>query len=519
MDYKGILFPVALFLVAFYVWTLPIQESRLPFGEGDAAWHFGVGDFISSQDKTIDRLPPYIGYWYYLFNPVLGPFALEYPPSNHVNYAFMQAFGGDRFASVYIFKAITSFLGVFSVYFLVSRLYGSIAGFAAGLGLSFSSREITTYLWGQQPTLLSVVIVPVVLYSFFMYLSSVFEGKPRNVYLYVTSLLLASQYLLHIQGVLVSVFVMGIFAVAMVLKYKRVPFRSISLVHLGICLLMLGAVVLPFLMIYFGPESDLADRGSFSRLFSWTIDPKLQSGAYPDSFFSFSSNYGVFLLPFIMAGVVFLLVRRKDQDVLMLSWILAIYVILHFDVFFGASIVRVARMLIAEPQLFFALSAIGAVGLAGMVRVPGIDRAVLRLVFSSVLVLLIIFTIGISSFGFLKSAYASDMRVSDAELEASSWISSNLPEDAVIYNVGTITYPKMRFMHVVSGRFTNNKDSGFSFGNVSLVPTHYLFDYSDVSRFKGFEGRVEQMKAFEKSINGTVLYDRNGIKIFEVKNV
>ncbi len=518
MDNKDIIFPIILFLVAFYVWTLPIQSSPLPFGEGDAAWHFGVGDFIATQDRAIDRLPPYIGYWYYMFNPVLGPFALEYPPSNHVNYALMESFGGDRFASVYIFKALTSFLGVFAVYFLLSRLYGSIAGFVAGFGMAFSSREITTYLWGQQPTLLAVVIVPVVIYSFYMYVTSVFGDKPRNVYLYITSFLLASQYLLHIQGVLVSVIVMAIFAVVMVAKHRRFPLKNMNYLHLGICALFLLLIVVPFFLIYFGPESDLGVWSSIGRLFSWTIDSKLQSGAYPDSFFSFSSTYGILLLPFILIGIFFIFARRKDQDLLLISWLAGMYVILHFDVFFGAVIARVARMLIAEPQLFFSLAAIGAVSLPSLVKIPGIDRNMLKIGLSALLVLIIVSTIGIASFSFLKSAYDSNMRVSPAELEASEWIAKNTPENAIIYNVGTITYPKMRFMQVVSQRYTNNKDAGFSFSNITLPPTHYLFDYSDVSRFSNFQDKVSQMSAFENQLNGTKVYDRNNIRIYEVRN-
>ncbi len=519
VDFKSIVFPVVLFLVSFYVWSLPIQASPLPFGEGDAAWHFGVGDYISSHDRTIDRLPSYIGYWYYLFNPVIGPNALEYPPSNHVNYAFMQAFGGGRFVPVYIFKAITSFLGVFAVYFLISRLYGSLSGFVAGLGLAFSSREIMTYLWGQQPTLISIVIVPVVLYSFYMYLTSLFDGLPKNVYLYMTSLLLASQYLLHLQGVLVSLVVMAVFFVLMLISHRRFPFKSLNPIHLGICAFFLLLVVIPFFSTYFGPESDLGGKVSFGRLFSWTIDSGLQQGAYPDAYFSFSSNYSFFLLPFILAGIVFIALRRKSQDLLLLSWIFGVYILLHLDVFMGASIVRVARMLVAEPQLFFTLAAIGAVGLPGIIRIPGIDRNMLKIGLSALLVLVIVSTIGFASHSFLKSAYDSNIRLSPAELEASEWIAKNTPESAIIYNVGTITYPKMRFMQVVSQRYTNNKDSGFSFSNITLVPTHYIFDYSDVVRFSNFQDNVAQMNALEKQLNGTKVYDRNNIKIYEVKNV
>jgi len=93
---------------------LPFQNNPLPFGEGDSAWHFSIGDYIHSSDKAIWRLPFYVGMWYYGFNEVLGPFALEYPPSNHMNYGLMQLFG-EQFVSVSLYKAIASFLGMFAV--------------------------------------------------------------------------------------------------------------------------------------------------------------------------------------------------------------------------------------------------------------------------------------------------------------------------------------------------------------------------------------------------------------------
>ncbi|MBI2142407.1 glycosyltransferase family 39 protein [Candidatus Woesearchaeota archaeon] len=521
MDNKDVILPVILFFAAFYVWTLPIQSSPLPFGEGDAAWHFGIGDFISSGDKTIDRLPSYIGFWYYLFNPVIGPNALEYPPSNHINYALMQAFAGGRFVPVYIYKAIASFLGVFAVYFLVRKLYGSMAAFVAGFGMVFSQREIMTYLWGQQPTLISIVIVPAVLYAFYMYLTSLFDGRPKNVYMYMTALLIASQYLLHIQGVLVSAVVMAVFSAFMLVKHKRLPLKRLSFVHVAICAAVLLVFVLPFISIYLGPESDIAERGVFGRLFSWTIDSGLQEGAYPDAYFSFSSNYSWLLLPFIVAGVAFIMLRRQNQDLLMISWLIGVYIILHLDVLVGASIVRVARMLVAEPQIMFSLAAVGAVSLPGLIRVPGISRAYLKLGLSAVAVIVVVSTIGAGSFALLSSSYQGISRISQEQLDAAVWISANTPDDAVIVNVGTISYPKMRFMHVLSQRVTSNKPSGFSFQGagiypgVNLTPTHYVFDYSDIVKL-GANEQAAQLYALEQQLNATKVYDRGNIKVYGV---
>src|SRR3989344_8844991 len=217
MNHLDIVMVAVLFIVAFSVWTIPVQEDQRPFGEGDSAWHFAIGDYISSSDVPIYRLPFYIGQWYYNYNPKLGPYAPEYPPSNHYNYALMQILGGGRFVPVLLYRAIASFLGVFAVYFLMSRLYGTPAAIIASTGLVFSIREQMIFLWGQQPTLVAIVIAPVTMYAYYRYLDSYYSGSSRIIYLLMAALLMASQYLLHIQGAVLSALAMIFFTLFMFL--------------------------------------------------------------------------------------------------------------------------------------------------------------------------------------------------------------------------------------------------------------------------------------------------------------
>ena len=131
MNSKDIVLITILFLVAFSLWTLPFQENPLPFGEGDSAWHFANGDPQFINDESSVRMPYFIGVWYYSLSK-LGPFAPEYPPPNHLNYALMQIVGGERFVAPFIYIAITCFLGIFATFFLIRKLYGSVPAFIAG---------------------------------------------------------------------------------------------------------------------------------------------------------------------------------------------------------------------------------------------------------------------------------------------------------------------------------------------------------------------------------------------------
>ncbi len=527
---QKVAFPTVLFLVAFYVWSLPVATSPAPFGEGDAAWHFGVGNEISASDRTLTKLPDYIGNWYYNYNVVLGPNALEYPPSNHINYALMQVFGGEQFRPVSIYKAIVSFLGIFAVFFLVSRLYNPLVGFVAGVGLAFSWREIFTFMAGQQPSLISVVIVPAVLYCFYSYLTSLFASRTRNIYLFLTAFLMLSQYLLHIQGFIISVIVLPIFAVLMAVKYKKVPMPNF--IYVGICVLVAIAIIVPFFNIYFGVELDVGDRTGLSRLFSWTIDPKLQEGSFPDNFFLFSFNYGLILLPFIMAGLAYIFLRRNDADLLLIGWILGMYLVLHFDLITGTSIPRVARMLIAEPQLLFTLAAVGAFYFGSLIKLPGDIRQLVKLGLPVVLCIILVITLAPRTVDFMKNAYNPLFRLNPSELDAALWMDKNLPLDSAVYNYGTniagAMYPKMRYMHMVSRRHTNDKPSGFIFTSFNLTPTHYVFDYSDIGPIaaggdpnqpivRAAQAQVESMQKVESSLNSTRVYDKNNIRIYEAR--
>ena len=122
MDKKDIAALTTLFLLSFFVWTQPIRSNPLPFGEGDGAYHFSYNEYMSSADKTMTQLPDYIHLWYYGYNKLVFG-SPEYPPSNHVAAAIVQAFSGGV-VPVFIFYALTSSFGALAVYFLIRKLFG-----------------------------------------------------------------------------------------------------------------------------------------------------------------------------------------------------------------------------------------------------------------------------------------------------------------------------------------------------------------------------------------------------------
>lgn len=530
-----------LFIVSLFFWTLPFQHNRLPFGEGDSAWHFSIGDSISSSDKATFRLPYYVGIWYYGFNKVLGPFALEYPPSNHVNYALMQVFGGERFVPVLIYRAIASFLGVFAVFFLLSRLFGVFPAFISGLGLVFSFREQMIFLWGQQPTLISLIIVPVVMYAWYSYLNSFYSGSSKPVYLYLAFALLLSQYFLHIQGFLASLLILGIFTAAMAAKHRKLPVSKGNFRHFVVAASAFLVVALPFILIYIGAPSGSPPVSSLERLMQWNVPHNLVSGSFPESFVLFSYEYAPFVRLFIFTGILLLIIRAffarsNNKELLLLSWLVGLYIIFHLDVLGIIDPGRVARMQVMEPALFFSLAALSIVWLPSAVssiaKVRSPLFAAAKYVLAAVLAISLVTTSGEASYNNLKNAYSGIDRITPVQAEFAEWLGANLPEKAYIYDpaagiLGQWRYKKTRWMLAVSQRHVGAYDFS-TIANLSYDKnyTYALLDYSDIALLASSQGYRQQALAWAAQLqqieaslfnNTQPLYDKNNIRLYQYR--
>ncbi|MBI3037322.1 hypothetical protein HYY73_06275 [Candidatus Woesearchaeota archaeon] len=559
----GVVAVAVLFIISLYLWTLPFQKNRLPFGEGDAAWHFAIGDHIASSDKADFRLPYYVGVWYFGYNRILGAFAPEYPPPNHVNYALMQIFGGERFVPLMIYRAFASFLGVFAVFFLVSRLFGVLSGFLAGLGLSFSIREQLTSLFGQQPALTSLVITPVTTYAWYAYLASFYDAHAagginagssqdgqrggRKIYLYLAFALLASQFLLHMQGFVASSVIMAVFTIAMAVKFRKLPVSRSNIKAFAVAAIMLAIVAAPFLAIYFGTPDTQGTGFSFSlpRLLQWGISPESVQGSFPAAFVQFSAEYGKFLLPFLFAGIALLilrlfLVRNNSRELFLLSWLIGTYIILHLDVFTGASVPRLARMLVIENYAFFSLIALSVVWIpqtiSSILKLDAWLASAAKYSLAAVLLFVLLSNGWGQTSDRLKAAYGGLERITPIQAEFASGFLAKLPEKAFVYDpvlpsVGgfpytTWRYAKMRWMLAISQRYVGRDVPEKSLNRVADRNEVYeLFDYSDLAVMAsssdegtkqlgmalGSELRKIEVQMFN---NTTPLYDNNNIRLY-----
>ena len=544
----GVLAVTVLLLSSFYLWTLPFQHNRLPFGEGDSAWHFAVGDNIASKDEATFDLPYYIALWYAGFNTLLGKFAPEYPHPNHVNYALMQVFGGERFTPVFIYRAIASFLGILSVFFLLSRLFGLLPAFIASLGLSFSVRERLMYIFGQQPTIISLAIAPAAIYAWFRYLDSFYEDAAvggRKIYLFISFALLASQYLLHFQGFIGSAIIMAFFAVAMAVKFRRLPISKGNARPLAIAVIAFIIVAAPFVLIYAGTGgSEFKPALNLGKLGGWGISPPEVSGNFPPDSVKFSSEYPGLLPFFLFAGIALLLVRiflvkSNTRELLLLSWLVGVYIILHLDGLTGTSVARITRMLLLENYLFYSLIALSVVWLpstlASLVKVNRQVSGAAKYFLAVILVFIVIFSSGAKAKEDFKLAYGGLERITPLQADFAQNVLGKLPDKAFVYDqvlsspagqqYRVFRYPKLRWMLAISQRYVG-RNSPF---NNSLVDdmneTYYLFDYSDMAVFASSSDQrtsqfglvlASEMRDIEVKLfnNSKPVYDASNIRLY-----
>ena len=209
LDKKDAFILAIFFVIALSIWVIPSLSSPTLFGEGDSYWHYGQSDYILNSDHVSSKLPYSYINKYFLYNPALGPLAREYPPIIHINYALVMLGGSNGFIPLGIFKAITSILAFLGIYILSKSLFSREVAIFASFGVLFSNRVFSTFLFWQHPSTISFVFIPLILYAFYQFIKAFYLRSDFNKHLLIVLLLLLSQFLLHIQGVFISLILLG----------------------------------------------------------------------------------------------------------------------------------------------------------------------------------------------------------------------------------------------------------------------------------------------------------------------
>ncbi|HIH38484.1 hypothetical protein J4460_02095 [Candidatus Woesearchaeota archaeon] len=503
----------ALLLIGMSMYLIPVND--MPFGDVDAATHFGIGDYAGTTNMPVETLPPYLD----RAKGHVNNHKIWYPPQYHHNIALLQIISGERIIGPYLLIAFEGMLIGTAVFLLIRHLFGMWAGFLAGILSLFSMRDINVYLWSQWPQQISYFYLPVILYTAYRYLTSAFEGKPKLVYLYLTALLCVFQYFQHPQGLLHSAAALGIFSLVMIIKERKMPFDWIHIAVAGVIFLVL---FLPTLK-YTGELSEqqagiklgLSNVGGF---FSWFI-PQDNFHGTPETYFSFKDMYGYWLIPFILLGVVFLFMKRDTKHLLMLSWMLSLYILFHLKLF-GILDYRTHRMLAAESHLFYPLIVLGIMFL--ITFISSLVSAERRVV-TGIIILLFAGMFWVwnaqPALARLQSANDPLSRVNPAEYDAMNYLQMNIPEDAVYLSAGTAVYPVKKWMYILAQRSaaydSNLIGTEHEFANLS---SYVVVDYSQLVML-GRQDVAQQLIGWEQQTlqNDTLLYNQENIRVYKLE--
>jgi len=176
---------------------------------------------------------------------------------------------------------------------------------------------------------------------------------------------------------------------------------------------------------------------------------------------------------------------------------------------------RDIRMFAYEAHIFYPIIAIGLLSLSSLPR-QEIFRKYLKAGLIAVFFFFAIYVNGVSAYEVLKSQQNTIYRINPYQYEAAEWVKNNLPENADIYDFGTIGFQnyaaKVKWMLVLSQRH-------FIVGNDQLNMTNYVFiDYSDAALAKN-QNYFNSIKEYEQQQfqNFTPIYNKdNLIKVYKV---
>ena len=391
------------------------------------------------------------------------------------------------------------------------------------------------YLWGQWPERFAYAFVPLILYCFYQYFISYSKNENKPIFLYLTSLFLGITILVHPLVFFHSV--TGITALYIFLSIKMKKF-VFNWKHVLIAAIIFFALFMlfPYQTFNIFPHisfktlaSDTAKKNSdLSRLFQWSLNPQDFAGSVPAWYFSFREMHGMWTLPFLLLGILFLILRREERDVFLMAWLVSLYLILHRDMIGETTFLH--RSLSASAHIFAPLTAIGAVYASSLVKLPSNLSKYLKYIIVAIF-LYFIFSVNVAyaSQALNKNTYNPYTRdgffvtLNQDEYQAGQWILDNVASSYNISllgiphteNVLDLTAKKIRWLAAISQhvyRFYYLMDNR----NEYIKNNYVLLDYSMLGPLNDKE-TFNNMQLFEKNnlANHSLVYDKNNIRVYK----
>ena len=528
---------VIVYLFAIYFWSQPYQIRKMPYGEYDAMSHFEVADYTAYHDKSFMQLPSYIDLRYGIDND-FKPHTLWYPPAFHSSLAIGQIIGGERVVSVFLMNTVMATFILISIYFVINSLFGFLPAILSSILIVFSPRDFMPYLWGQWPERFGYGILPLVLYCFYKYYISYSKNESKPIYLYLTALLGGMNFLVHPLGFFHAAAGIFVLYILLAIKRKKLVF---DWKHFLAAFLIFVAIFMMFPYQTLNVFKQISSRSAgaeevkkaidISRVFQWSLNPKDYEGSVPSFYFSFKDMHGIWTLPFLLIGIGILIYRREEKDIFLLAWLISLYLLMHRDIIGKTTFLH--RSLSASAHIFSPLTAIGAVYLASLIKLPSNFNKILKYGLVAIF-LYLTFTINMKTASALlnKETYNDFFStLTKEQYDAAEWILKNTDPR---YNVSVIGLPhqeqvlsatskKIRWSAAVSqhvSRFyllVQNETEA----KRRLKDDYIMLDYTMIEpigeKMKPIFDIMQQMEKNDLA-NYSLLYNKNSIKVYKLAN-
>jgi hypothetical protein len=529
---------LALYIFAVSYWSQPYRQSKLPYGEFDAMSHFEVADYMAYNDKSFVKLPDYIDIRYGTDNN-FRPHTLWYPPTFHASLAVAESVSNERVVPVYLMNTILATFIIVTLYFVINALFGFLPAILASLLLIFSPRDFMPFLWGQWPERFSYAFIPVILYCLYNYILSYKSEKKEPKYLYLSSLFLGTQLLVHPLGFFHSVIAIAVLYLIFAIKERKLFFNAKHVILALLIFLVLffsfpGQTfnILPSLGIKVGKDTQVKEihdkePPDYSRIFKWSMDPADFAGSVPATYFSYNLMHGAWTIYFLILGLIVIFLRRKDQDWFILAWLISMYLVLHRDLI-GISFF-LHRSLSATMHIFAPIMAIGAIYATSLIKIPWSYWKHAKYILFAVFIYLALSVNMKEASKSLNERTYTDLTtynflltLSPQQIHASEWILHNVP---MRYNVSVLGIPhqeqlisatakKIRWGAAMSQhvhRFYYLLDDKEAYYKINYV----MIDYTMAGPL-GMQDFFQEMQLFEQNLTSThsLVYNQNNIRIY-----
>lgn len=507
---------LVIYLGCLYIWCLPFISNPYPYGSVDGATYLQFGDYMGLYDKPIYKLPEYFG------RQELNDKKLWHAPTYYIDMALSELTGGYRFQSIFFFIAFTNSIIFFSVYLLIKKLYGFLPALITASMATLSLRSLSFNFMGHWQHLASISFLPLIIYCYYRYTESYIKNETKPAYIIIAAILTASQFLFHTLFFLHTIFFIVTYTLVLTIIHKKLVF---SIKHALISILVFAAITLPyFLQFSYGVSVDTASQTliepfKLTTLY-WGIDSKPYEGMMYPGWFDFYQNHnGAWIIAPTILGIIILLIRRKENDIVLLSWLLSYYLLIDFVPFLGFLSGYGHKSLVAEAYALYPFAVLSFFLFPSFIKHPKV-RTFLKYGLVSLLVALVLFINVPPTLSINKTPELDISRLTKPEYDAAEWLRLNIKDNSIkIVDVGTIEYGKKRMIGMVANKL-------FLYDS-NIIPEKILeeqigrlvfIDYSDIA-FTKQEDLAKQLKQWELTVfsNYTKIYESQMITIYDLE--